>query len=335
MRIKPSPSRLIIKLKGNFNDTIKMGNDLDFQIDTSYNPTHHIRIEGEVVGVPERIESNPLTQVYAGLPTPKQYAPAPVRNLYHHAPKWLHTEDTEFDLQEGDKVYFHYNAIDFINNYTENDGTSLLGIDNDGYEYHQMAIEMAHCYIRDGKLKMLNGKVLVKQLNEEKSKIKLSNGITVDGTISKSGLITSLGDKPKYLEGVVHYRGENVLDNLSVIPNDKVMYLKSSEFKNTIEGEEYYVMSQWDIVAKWKNERYIPVSKYVKINLIKEDGFTMPSTTKFKFKDGVISNKGEGCSGDYSIGDVVSFNPSSRYFVKYDDNCIFVREEDIYFKYNQ
>lgn len=335
MRLKPCPSRVIVKLKGNFNDKLKGEEGSEFLLDVSYNPTHHIRTEAEVVGVPEKINSNVLTQVYSGSPAYKVHGNAPIKNLYHYQHKWLFTQDTDFDAIEGDVVYFHYNAIDWVNNYTENGRESFLGTDEDGFEYHQVDIETIFCRIRDGKIKMLNGKVLVTQLIEDTEEIQLIDGNTVQGTTSESGLILSLGEKPKYLEGIVQYIGEDVLCELTVLPQDRVMYLKNSEFANTIEGIEYYVMSQWDIVAKWISGGYKPIGAYVEIELIEEAGLTMPTTTTFRQKDGVITRKGNDCKGDYTIGNTVNFNPGSKRFVKYTENTIFVREEDIYFKYEE
>lgn len=77
---------------------------------------------------------------------------------------------------------------------------------------------------------------------------------TVKGKLSASGLITELHDKPKHLEGIVRHigkalKGEPVLD---VVPGDKVLFLPDSDWMNVIEGKEYFVMKQRDLIAKLK-----------------------------------------------------------------------------------
>lgn len=335
MRLSPAPHRIIIKLKGNFNDTHTTDSGEKLQINTTYRPSHHVRIEAEVVGVPKNIVSNPIGQEYEGSPPPKHTASAPIHCLYHAKSKWYYAEYTDFDIKEGDKAYFHFNAVDFISNYNMTNRDSYLGSDEDGYEYHQMELDMVHCRIRDGDLKMLLGKILVKQLNEDKSEITLKGGIKTQGTVLKNGLITSIGDKSKYLEGIVHYIGEGVGTDAkeTVLPGDKVMYITSSEFLNTIEEEEYYVMRQSSIISKCINGDYEPVGRYVKIETVNDDKFITPHGSTIREMKGFILEKGENCEGDYIIGDKVSFNSLSTHFVKYTNNAIFVREEDIYYKF--
>lgn len=102
------------------------------------------------------------------------------------------------------------------------------------------------------------------------------------GKISSSGLVTELHDKPKYLEGIVRHiptpmHGECV----EVVPGDRIIYEKNSDWEVEIEGKKYYVMRYWDIMGKlehtdspddsWKGlgplgpfkgpERYIQLTK--------------------------------------------------------------------------
>ena len=155
------------------------------------------------------------------------------------------------------------------------------------------------------------------------------------GTI-ENNVITSIGAKPKYLEGIVKMIGEGFGTDFrnTVHKGDRILYLPSSEFKNNIEGEDVYVMKLWYIIGKYDGKDYRPVGNYVKLKEIVDDTILISKDTKIRQKTCVVVDKGELCVGDYEIGSTVTINSKSNYFVFYRETDIFVRESDIYFVTN-
>lgn len=332
MQLIPPPQRIIVKLKGNFNDKIKTENGKELIVNTTYNPKEHIRIDAEVVGVPTRIESNPIAQIYRGSPAPVNYANAPIRNLYNGGTKWVYAEETVYDVEVGDKVYFHFNSIDFVSNYNQTNRDSYLLKDKDGYEYHQLSVESVFGRVRSEYFQPLLGSILVKPVIADTSKIKI-DGIEVDATLDQHGLIEKIGEKPKYLEGIIHYIGENVMpdsqENIRVA--DRILFRSNSEFKNKIEGDEYYVMKQWDVVAKYVGGVYVPLGKYVYLEDIQDNKLIIPKSKKIRFKAGKVLATGLLCTDFIENNDKVTYNSISPRCVNLKNNTTFVREEDIYY----
>ena len=82
--------------------------------------------------------------------------------------------------------------------------------------------------------------------------------------MTRTGIITDIDHKPMAMNGIVRHIGVPIANaNYGFTANDKVIYLKGSEFKNNIEGKDYYVMKQWDVVAKIVGKQLIPVGDYV------------------------------------------------------------------------
>jgi co-chaperonin GroES (HSP10) len=98
---------------------------------------------------------------------------------------------------------------------------------------------------------MLNGNVLVdKYFDDDFEDVNVGDN-TLRAKV-KQGLIVDLNEKPKHLTGTLRHIGLQIGDDTreTIAPGELVMFRPSSEFENLIEGHEYYVMKQWDIMAK-------------------------------------------------------------------------------------
>jgi co-chaperonin GroES (HSP10) len=309
MKFKPSPNKIIIKIKGQFNDVDEHG----LKIDTTWNPEQHIRIEGEVVAVPHRYDSEYIGHKYPGSPQPKSHNPNNrVTAMYFYNHRYYTVADCNVDLKEGDKVYFHYLAIQFED--FDRYSASLLLTDEHGYEYHQIPTDTIIAVLRDGEIKPLLSRVLVQPLESEETDF--------------FGVI--LPKSKEYLKGVVRYVGESIKgEEIDIKPWDKIMYLKNKEFENKIEGENYYVMRHWVVISKEVDGEYEPVGDYVKIELEPDKTLIKLGRTNPFHKHGKVISVGERCDKSF-LNQSVSFNNRSSYFVSIDEKTIFVKQSDIY-----
>lgn len=308
-KFKPTPNVLIIKFKNQFNDEDPNG----LKVDTTYNPEHHIRISAEVVGVPPRFESPTLAHKYPGSPPPRSYShKSKMTSLYYHKHTFYTAEDCDIDIRVGDTIYFHYLAIQY-----EQFGRAsqtYLNRDDEGYEYHQIQVDTLMAVLRDGNIIPLLGRVFAKPLQED--------------DLDNHGFISLKSNK--LLQGNITHIGSPIADQTAdVSVGDDIVYLKHSEFENKIEGQYYYVMRHWFIVAKKVNGNYEPVGDYVKLETKEEDGlFKMEGTTNVFQKNATVIGVGEKADKSL-INSTVVFNNRSSYFAQFNENTIFVRDSDI------
>jgi co-chaperonin GroES (HSP10) len=314
-KFTPTPNVLIIKFKNQFKDEDKHG----LRVDTTYNPEHHIRTSAEVVGVPSRFESGTLAHKYPGSPPPRSYSSkSKMTSLYYHSHTFYTAADCDIDIRVGDIIYFHYLAIQY-----EQFGRAsqtYLNRDDEGYEYHQIQVDNLMAVIRDGALIPLLGRVFAKPVEES--------------DLNKHGFKLMKGNK--LLQGKVTHVGSPIGDqDADISVGDEVVYLKHAEFENEFEGEQFYVMKHWFIVAKMVDGVYQPVGDYVKLEKKKEDGhFVMEASTNPFQKNAEVLMVGEK-SDKSLINSTVVFNNRSSYFAQLDENTIFVRKGDVYFINNK
>lgn len=138
---------------------------------------------------------------------------------------------TLHDVQVGDKVYFHFHTV-----HEENRIKYLT--EQNIYKLHH---KQMFCVVRDGRIIMCNDRVLVQPKMESWDDIK-----------SASGLILKSEPEPIPLVGVIKHIGKPAPGYQAELQaGDEIYFSRDSEFKNKIEDEEYYVMSQSDIVGKY------------------------------------------------------------------------------------
>lgn len=324
------PIRVTVKTEKETNDIIKSGiigidgKPLDLVLDTSYTPLHHAKVDVEItdVGV---LKGGHIHNRYNGSPG---YSSGKL-HAYPHV--FMNLEDFNPDIQKGDKVYIHFNQI-FDGNF--------LWKDEEGMLIYKVIAAMIFCSIRDGEIIPHFGHMLVKPYFEEAEDITYGEGsseITVKGRLTESGLVKEINVKPEYLIGVVHHVGSPVgFWPESISTGERILFLKKSEFDNVIEGEEYYVMKQWDTVAKFdeKLDAYVPFANFVEIKVEQGNKFTASGieilNPKIKPK-GTVVNIGSMVEF-LSEGMVVSFNERSSMMIHLEDSdTLFIPEQDILF----
>lgn len=142
------------------------------------------------------------------------------------------------EIKVGDRIYMHFNALD------RNEP-----IFSNGINYYGVLYDMIICAMRDGEIIMSGGRVLCKPIVDESVEIS-PTGVTEKKT--SSGIIYDIGKERHNLKkAIVHkigtpHTGKPVL---GVKEGDVVYYLKDADWVNLIDGEEYFVMTQDDLIA--------------------------------------------------------------------------------------
>jgi co-chaperonin GroES (HSP10) len=179
--VTPGPGYVLIEA-GPENDHIKLksedGDVVKLFIDPSYEPYKHSVTWGKVVLVPEHLTD----------------------------------ENVEIEINEGDKIFFHYLSIP--NAIRQNDYIIAKG-----KPYFIIQYDMCYVAVGDEGITPLNGTVLVAPV-EEKHKFNVEGLLGVDFREKKHSLS----------EGVVKYVGKPLKGEKSVVkPGDKILYSKASD----------------------------------------------------------------------------------------------------------
>lgn len=138
-------------------------------------------------------------------------------------------KDLEGIIQLGDKVYFNYLCADESCMYE-----GLL----------KVPVESVFCYIRDGKINMFGGHVFCVAKWDEHEEVE------VEGKIIKAkmsgNLVTGLDIKYDKRQTYIAHIGENT--DISV--GDLVVMERHCDQKYEIEGKEYFVMHEENVLCK-------------------------------------------------------------------------------------
>lgn len=257
------------------------GNVIKLVMNTSYHPTHHVRISAKVIAVPGRLSSNlePLYEIYPGSPRPlqsrdtdqmqKQLNEMPAHYRKGNAgltylcggfrPEFKTFENEPVEVPVGSTIYFHYNSLLKPENYMEK-------LEN-GDLLYRIPYTSIFCYVEyeGGPINMVNNYCLVTPyVDEATQEIEMPGGGKIFGRM-RGNLVISLEESKKYLTGVLRHIGRPIgPDHRSMTPvGALIMYRPSSEFVNNIEGDPYYVMRSTDIVAEWIEDSEIEKVKNI------------------------------------------------------------------------
>tara|TARA_R100001198_G_scaffold37187_1_gene20235 strand:- start:6866 stop:7501 length:636 start_codon:yes stop_codon:yes gene_type:complete len=133
-------------------------------------------------------------------------------------------------IKEGDTVYFHYNVVD---------DSHLYG------DYYSVDVERIFCTVRNGDIIPLCEWVLVNPLVEERKTVNVG-GKNVDVRM-KGDLVVGINKKVMADKAQIAY----ISDNDMGLSNKDVVYIQPDfEFKNEIEGKEYYCVRKKDLLGK-------------------------------------------------------------------------------------
>jgi co-chaperonin GroES (HSP10) len=338
---------VLVRSNTETDDVVKLDKVTLFK-DTSYDPHRSKRIYGEVVALPYRLRGSREHQEELIFPEAKGYfggesiarqaikqsqiyrralnvaEEKKFRSRYssgHYEPSYTLISDQPIQGKPGDRAYFHYLALS---------DESYMGQDLEHNRYYRVPYDTIFCFVRGGVTYMANGYMQVEPYwNEEYQEIEV-DGKKVRGKL-KGNLVIGLKEAPEFRTGTVVRRGLNYgRDTRSTIrESDIVIYTVGSEFKNTIEGKEVYLMKQWNIIAKREDNKVVPVGDYVHLRVKKRTGIIMRMEDVLEDIAEVIST-GENCQ--YAKpGDKVHFNTQARFFNI--DDTVLLREGQILARY--
>lgn len=320
----------IVRSNTESDDKIKLRR-LTIHKDTSYDPHRSKRIYADIVAVPYRLPRRRIHQEEYTYPPAKGYFPSEnierhaqvqkqrfrreltkaeekkLRGRYssgHYSPSFTRISDQPILGEPGDKLYFHYLALS---------NNSYLGQDEQHNRYYRVPYESCFCIIHGERTLMLNGYTQVEPYwNEDYQKIEV-DGKIIRGKL-KGNLVIGIKEAPEYRTGVVRRPplpyGNDTRGTIK--QGDIVIYSAGSEFKNTIEGKEVYVMPMWNIIAKRESDTIIPVGDYVHMRVRPKKGILLSLQDALE-QDGEVIATGETCTA-VKAGEKVLFNTKGDFF---------------------
>ena len=305
----------IVKTKAVVEDTFETdgnnGSSLILHRDVRYAQTENAKNYAEVVSPPARLQKREL--------------------FYDRYKGPVHTSQYPSDIEEGDKIYFNYNSLLDMD---------YLKVDN-GWQYYHVYADAVQCYVREGEVFPSFGTLLIEPYyGEDLEDIELDiddKKSMIKGKVSASGLITSLVNDPEYLHGIVSKVGDfRFLPDDSFAEGDHVLFVKNSDWTNKIEGKEYYIMKEWDVMAKIVDDEICCLGGFVAIkpdpaNKLNDAGihFLKDQSADVYYGD-VVSYGSE--VGGLVEGDRVCFKKKTRNLNRMKgDGVWFVKEEDLLF----
>lgn len=251
--LKSLKDYVFVQIEGSlFNEDsgFKGQNNQSIILDPSYDPQVHVKIKGKVVAIPDKLGRAPIAQETRGLPS----------YVYKQKFKYKRREDIVPDVKVGDDIYFHFNSL-------LSDGKNLIDAKE---RIFKIAYENILCAIRDfvadgKKLKeviMIGGYTLIEPDFEtwDETLIPIPEKINGEVVVDKNGqpvmkpkdqwLIAKLKPELKYLSGFVVNVGSPLKGDSNNLKNgDKIIYTRNADWKLRIEGNEYFIIKQRNILA--------------------------------------------------------------------------------------
>lgn len=223
--------------------------------DVSFDKHKKMMIKGRVVSAPDKGNNEFIGEYEYRFPTPTE----PDQDNY------IRNRHLPVTIKNDDIVYFHYLTLEDPGNFL---GTSK------GKMLYKVGINNIFCSRRGDDIIMHNGYVLGKPYFGEGWEEVEVNGKIVAGKANEAGLIVQTKDKPlanvakiSVIGKILKARGRDKLPlNRERVSNGSIVLLvPNCEFENEIDGENYWVFSQKDIVATFHGERLQPEGDYVHI----------------------------------------------------------------------
>lgn len=201
----------------------------------------HRRIYGEIIATPFKLSDHILDRIETGLPLPSRYVSGEFveamvrsgeRGWGKHSykaggfePSFKRMSDLEMVAQDGDRAYVNFDSITpdkFVGKFQ---GHFIYYI-----RYHELI-----CVVRKGKIIMTAEHTLAKPVVD-----------SVEASKTASGIYTQAVDKPRYLQATLWHVAEN--NKLGLYAGAPIYYETHADFENTIEGQEFYVIKEEDIM---------------------------------------------------------------------------------------
>lgn len=202
MAIRAPRNFLSVRVDKMYEDTVRHGS-LELKIDPMFKPTHRARIFGEVVGLP--------------LGMSKEYGKP--------------------EIKLGDKIYFHYLAMD----------EEMRHLDEKDVFF--VPYWMVFCAVRET-ITPVGGWAFAEPYWGEHFEM-MVEGKSIKVREGKSGLVSVIDTYHPQIARLAYIGtprpGEEEVD---VKPGELFYYAKSANFENEIEGKNYFIMQQECIIGK-------------------------------------------------------------------------------------
>ena len=149
---------LIVKVSSRLVEEIDMGKT-KLYLAADYDIYRNTKITAEGVSVPKSLKGVVLYSNNEGFPA--YHGKKDAKGKYYptnHQRSYTTMLDQPIEVKDGDTAYFHYLTLS-DNNY--------LGKDEEGFELYRCGYDNLFCYVREGKIHMVNGWVAVTPLKDE------------------------------------------------------------------------------------------------------------------------------------------------------------------------
>jgi co-chaperonin GroES (HSP10) len=146
--------------------------------------------------------------------------------------------EIEKEVQVGDIIYFHYLT-------TSDETNCIYG------NYYKVPYYWIFCVVRSGNILPIGSWTLCETVVEEDFNTVEVGGQKIEAITSASGLVIGINKKPSTKFARLSHIGRPLVgtDELKIGKGALVILNKNSNFKNTIEGKEYYTVRQGDILC--------------------------------------------------------------------------------------
>lgn len=143
------------------------------------------------------------------------------------------------EIKVGDKVYFHYNAIHDDNMIPDTKGHWVIEYDS------------VFCAVRDGNIIPIGSRILAEPIYDEDIVEIEANGQKRKAKLTKSGIVKELDPEHNLNKARLCYIGSPLIGDepVPIKPGDVFYYIKNGDFKNSIEGKDYFIMMQDEILS--------------------------------------------------------------------------------------
>jgi len=238
-----------------------LSNEEDKETDEHY---AHKRQYGTVLTCPESFTQELVELIDPGLPAPKKFISGDYLQMrsnqgysgYNKERSYYPSTFDEYEsvtladvakkvkVNVGDRVYFNY-MITEPENY--------LG-DHQGMKMYKCRVDEIHCSVTHRR-KVISGGGAKRPVFEIVTEIVPQGGWamvipdmeTWEEITTPSGILRKPSPSAKYLRGIVAH----VSPRSDIKPGSKVIYVRHADYVMTIEGRQYYVMQEDDILAKF------------------------------------------------------------------------------------
>ena len=291
----------------NSHVTFKGAGGKQVVIDPSFDPQIHIRTYGTVVSVPLHLTKRPIMQEHLGTPSYGESSPYEYRYL----------SDVQQEVKPGDRIYFHFNTITMRNMVKEE------GEHPNRTWYFKVSYDQVICAVREGKIIPIASYALVEPdyetwediLHPTYSNLKDEHGNFIQKPKSE-WIQTKVKPEYHFLTATVKYVGTPLgTDKCEVEPGQKIWYRRNADWKNKIEGVEYFAIRPRHIIGKEVDGKFVPVRGYILITPEEEPAVTESGIELKKKipKRGFVVHPGDS---PYAIGTKVEFGSSDRQELK-------------------